>query len=93
MTDQPNDWLSISVQEFFNNLNWQGTSQSSTRPNSTEGNDLETLTVSVTDFFNRFVWESTPEVGFFPSNSSVSSADNSPESQDDVTIDDLLNLF
>lgn len=93
MTDQPNDWLSISVQEFFNSVNWQGTSPSSTRPHSTEGNDLETLTLSVTEFFNRFVWEGTPEVGLFPSNSSISSAENSSESPDDITIDDLLNLF
>ncbi|MDT9276879.1 MAG: hypothetical protein P5680_20095 [Limnospira sp. PMC 737.11] len=93
MTDQPKDWLSISVQEFFNNLNWQGTSQSSSSPNNTGGEDLETLSISVAEFFNRFVWEGTPEVGVFPSKSSVSFAENLPETENDVTIDDLVNLF
>lgn len=97
MSDQPNKWLSLSVQDFFGGLNWQGKPQVSTSKNNSNNdsnNDsTQSLTISVAEFFSQFVWEVPPEVGALPNNSSVSSSQNTLDTEEDVTIDDLVNLF
>jgi hypothetical protein len=85
------DWLCLSVQDFFSNLNWQGIPKSQT--NGHRRDSVTSLTQTVGEFFREFVWEGTPEVGQLPPHSPATSAHTSAQPADDVTIDDLVNLF
>jgi len=84
-------WLCLSVQDFFGTLNWQGTPQSQTT-NGHRRDAVTSLTATVEEFFQTFVWEGTPEVGQLPNHSGASPS-TSPPQEDDVTIEDLVNLF
>ena len=89
--DNGSNWLCLSVQDFFNTLNWQGTPQSP-ETNGHRPDSVKSLSQSVNEFFQAFIWEGTPAVGQLPSHSSTPPAQNPPE-EEDVTIDDLMNLF
>ncbi|MGC9526328.1 MAG: hypothetical protein ACP5D7_12395 [Limnospira sp.] len=89
--EKDSDWLCLSVQDFFGSLNWQGTPQSQTT-NGHRRDAVKSLTQTVGEFFQTFIWEGTPEVGQLPSHSGAAPAQTPPE-EDDVTIEDLVNLF
>ena len=84
-------WLCLSVQDFFGTLNWQGTPQSQ-QTNGHHRDAAAPLTQTVGEFFQAFVWEGTPEVGQLPSYAAASQSASPPE-EEDVTIEDLVNLF
>jgi hypothetical protein len=103
MTTQQNgsasttQWLQLSVQQFFEQCNWNGVPLDAPKPSDdgvrsrpSAGGTLD-LTLSVGQFFNAFSWDGSPAIAA-PVVLDEQPAEATDQS-DDLTLDDFTGLF
>lgn len=87
-------WLQLSVQQFFEQCNWDGRAIAPAAAPLSDGaaapDTSLNLTLSVRQFFDEFPWEGKPAIAA-PVLFDALEADDTAES--DITLDDITNLF